>query len=253
MGLFKQNNSTVNGTFLTETGDYRYLEGNTINDSLYLSCFDGSHAFLFKAKLKNDSLIGTFNSGSHWESKWNGVLNNSFKLQSPEKLTYLINDTPISFSFPNLKKDTVSFPNENYKNKVVILQIMGTWCPNCLDETILFKEIYEKYHSQGLEIISICYETGQTLDDYIVNAKRLKDKLEIEYPFLIGGSAQKKDASLDFPMLNNIMSFPTTIIIGRNGEIKQIHTGFNGPGTGEYYTAYKKRLNILIQSLLNIH
>ncbi len=253
IGLFHQEKNKIKGTFLTETGDYRFLEGNTTKDSLYLSCFDGSHAFLFKAILKNDSLIGTFNSGSHWKSKWEGVLNESFELPNPEKLTYLINDEPITFSFPNLEKDTISFPNDTYKNKVVIVQIMGTWCPNCLDETILFKEMYEKYHLEGLEIIAVCYESGKTLDDNIRNAKRLRDKLKIEYPFLIGGSAKKNDASEDFPMLNNIMSFPTTIIIGRDGEVKQIYTGFNGPGTGEYYITYKKKLNILIQSLLNIN
>jgi len=253
LGLFTQEKNTVTGTFLTETGDYRFLEGNTTKDSLYISCFDGSHAFLFKALLRNDSLLGTFNSGSHWKSKWNGVVNTNFELADPEKITYVVNDEPIHFSLPNLEKDTLHFPNNEFNNKVVIIQIMGTWCPNCLDETMLFKDIYSQYHSEGLEIISVCYEVGNSLDDYIKNVQRLKTKLELDYTFVIGGPAKKQVAEKQFSMLNNISSFPTTIIIGRDGEIKQIHTGFNGPGTGEYYVAYKKRLNTLIQSLLNIH
>jgi len=253
IGLFSQEKNTVKGTFLTEAGDYRFLEGNIIKDSLYLSCFDGSHAFLFKALYRNDSLIGTFNSGTHWESKWNAVINTKFELTDPEKITYVIDNKPIHFALPNLEKDTLHYPNKEFDNKVVIIQIMGTWCPNCLDETMLFKEVYTKYHSQGLEIISICYEVGSSLDDYIKNVNLLKNKLDLEYTFLIGGNAKKKLAKAQFSMLNNISSFPTTIIIGRDGEVKQIHTGFNGPGTGEYYITYKKRLNTLIQSLLNIH
>ncbi|HRD38300.1 MAG TPA: TlpA family protein disulfide reductase, partial [Bacteroidia bacterium] len=47
VGIFKQSGSKVTGTFLTETGDYRYLEGAVQNSNMSLSCFDGSHAFLF--------------------------------------------------------------------------------------------------------------------------------------------------------------------------------------------------------------
>ena len=57
----------VTGTFLTETGDYRYLEGVVDGDSLKLSCFDGSHAFLFHAALDQDSFRGRFWSGTHWD------------------------------------------------------------------------------------------------------------------------------------------------------------------------------------------
>ena len=253
VGVFKQKEgeNTVSGTFLTETGDYRFLQGNSTEDSLFLSCFDGSHAFLFKAKQKEDSLYGDFFSGSHWKSEWHAKKNEDYQLTSPDELTYIVDTNALNFTLPKLDGTNFSFPNKDYLNKVVIIQIMGSWCPNCLDETHYYKELYEKYNSQGLEVISIGYETGKTFDDYVANIKRLKDKLDLDFTFLVGGAANKGLASEHFKMLNEIISFPTSIFIGRDGEVKRVHTGFNGPGTGLYYREYVDKTNALVESLLN--
>lgn len=250
VGLFEQNNNKLSGTFLTETGDYRYLAGNCHNDSLFLSCFDGSHAFLFKAAYQEGSLNGKFFSGNHWQSSWIGKKNPSFELADPEELTYVKEDHEFSFDLPDLNGDTLHFPNDAYMNKVVIVQIMGSWCPNCLDETRYFKELYTKYHDRGLEIISVGYETGNSFEDFKSNIERLKKTLELDFTFLVGGKASKGLAKEHFSMLNNIISFPTTVFIGRDGEVKRVHTGFSGPGTGEYYTDYVNKTNALIESLL---
>ncbi|MBL1279006.1 MAG: TlpA family protein disulfide reductase [Fluviicola sp.] len=250
LGLFKQKGNTVSGTFLTETGDYRYLDGNVTTDSLMLSCFDGSHAFLFKAKIIGDSLYGHFLSGNHFESEWSATKNPNYELVSPEEITYLKEGRKVEFGLRKLNGDSLMFPNKDYKNKVVIIQIMGTWCPNCLDESKYYKELYDQYHSQGLEIIAVSYENGKSFDDYVRNVTRLKTKLDLEFTFLIGGSASKGLASKHFNMLNEVVSFPTSIFIGRDGEVKRVHTGFNGPGTGDYYLQYKQKTSSLLESLL---
>ena len=252
IGLFTQKEGTneVTGTFLTETGDYRYLAGNAVNDSLFLSCFDGSHAFLFKAALKSDTLNGSFNSGKHWKSEWFGVKNDLFELKNPEELTYINNNEDISFTLTDLDSKPFTFPNETYKNKVTIIQIMGTWCPNCLDETVYYKALYDKYNKDGLEIISVCYEVGKTLEEQIASITYFKNRLNLKFNFIAGGTASKNKASEDFSMFNSIISFPTSIFIGRDGEVKLVHTGFNGPGTGDYYTEYVKKTNSLIEKLL---
>lgn len=252
IGIFSQEKgkSEISGTFLTETGDYRFLEGNIVKDSVFLSCFDGSHAFLFKAAIKGETLDGKFFSGTHWSSLWEGKRNDTIELKSPEDLTYLVDDKDVAFHLKDMEGDDFSFPNENYEGKVTIIQIMGTWCPNCLDETMYYKELYDNYHSDGLEIISVAYETGNSTEDYIESVTRLRNKLSLNFTFLIGGSAKKSLASEHFNMLNDIISFPTSIFIGRDGQVKRIHTGFNGPGTGDYYTDYVKHTNSLIENLL---
>jgi len=252
IGVFKQdeNSNQVTGTFLTETGDYRFLAGNSIGDSVYLSCFDGSHAFLFKAFNTKGDLHGKFFSGSHWQSEWVAKRNESIELTSPDDLTYLKDSSSFVFDLKSIDGGSFSFPNEQTKDKVVIIQIMGTWCPNCLDETIYYKDLYDKYNNQGLEIISIGYENGDSFEQHVNSINRLKNKLGLEFTFLVGGNAKKDLASEHFNMLNEIISFPTSIYIGRDGKVKRIHTGFNGPGTGSYYEDYTKTTNALVEYLL---
>jgi thiol-disulfide isomerase/thioredoxin len=250
VGLFEQNGNRVEGTFLTETGDYRFLEGNVSNDSLYLSCFDGSHAFLFTSRIVNDSIYGDFYSGKHWKGNWNGRVNSSFELKHPDSLTYTVNEAPFTFTLKDLKGNDFTFPQSRFENKVTIIQIMGTWCPNCMDETQYFKKLYDQYHASGLEIISVGYEVGKDFTEHAEKIRRLQEKYNLPFTFLVGGNANKGLASEHFSMLNKIISFPTAIFIGRDGTVKKIHTGFNGPGTGTYYEEYIRETELFIQSLL---
>jgi thiol-disulfide isomerase/thioredoxin len=250
VGIFKQTNSTVTGTFLTETGDYRFLEGTFLDDKLSLSAFDGSHAFYFIANYSEQSLRGTFYSGKHYATSWTASKNDTFALKHPDSLTYLVKEDPFSFKLKDIKGNDFSFPNPQFNNKVTIIQIMGTWCPNCMDETVFFKEVYEKYNKQGLEIIAIGYETPNEFSEQVQKIQRLIDRHNLKFTFLVGGKASKGLASQQFSMLNEVISFPTSIFIGRDGKVKKIHTGFNGPGTGEIYTNFREEIFLFIEELL---
>jgi thiol-disulfide isomerase/thioredoxin len=250
IGLIKQTNKTLQGTFLTETGDYRYLSGEVSDDNLFLSCFDGSHAFLFTGKMKNDSIYGSFYSGKHWETTWEARKNDSFELTNPDSLTFLVDTALLNFNLPDLDGNNFNFPNDSFKGKVTIIQIMGTWCPNCMDETKYFKELKNKYGNQGLEIISIGYEVGNTFEEHASKIISLQKRLDLDFKFLVGGAANKDLASEQFKMLSHIISFPTAIFISRDGSVKKIHTGFSGPGTGDYYLDYIKETELLIESML---
>lgn len=250
VGVFKQDEEKLRGTFLTETGDFRFLEGNQYGKDFLLSCFDGSHAFLFKAKVKNDSLIGRFLSGKHYEGKWVGVKDEKIELSDPYSLTKFKNDKPIEFEAKNLDGTLFYFPRIEDKNKVTIIQIMGTWCPNCLDETKFYKELYSKYHSKGLEIITVGFEAGENFETNAMKLNRFKQRNGVDFTFLLGGSASKNDATKVFTMIEEIKSFPTSIYVGKDGMIKKIHTGFSGPGTGMYYEKQCEETFKLIDSLL---
>ncbi|MBD3639064.1 MAG: TlpA family protein disulfide reductase [Crocinitomicaceae bacterium] len=239
----------VTGTFMTETGDYRFLEGATIKDSLYLSAFDGSHAFLFKAQLREDTLWGKFLSGKHFACNWFALKNDAFELHHPDSLTFVTNDQPISFILPDLNGEEYNFPGDAETNKVTLIQIMGTWCPNCLDESLYLKQLC-KTHGENLQIISVTFETQEKLADKINKVKAYRDNLELPFKFLIGGDACKKCATDLFPMLNNIISFPTLVFIDKKGEIRKIHTGFNGPGTGQYYEQFVNETNQFVSELI---
>lgn len=237
------------GTFLTETGDYRFLDGQIQGDDLMLSTFDGSHAFLFQAHYKQDTLWGDFYSGTHYHDHWFAVRNETYELKHPDSLTYLVNDQPIEFTLKDLNHQDFVYPNEQTKGKVTLIQIMGTWCPNCLDESKYLKGLYEA-HRDELEIIAVGYETQSLLDDKIEKVKKYKEFLGLDYTFLIGGDACKSCASREFAMLNKIISFPTLIFIDKQGKIRKIHTGFNGPGTGAYYDDFVSSTNDFVRQLI---
>jgi len=79
----------------------------------------------------------------------------------------------------------------------------------------------------------------------------MKRKLDVPYDFVIAGTNDKKKAGETLPMLNKVLAFPTTIFIGRDGKVKHIRTGFEGPGTGIYYDQFKGRFNEIINELLS--
>jgi thiol-disulfide isomerase/thioredoxin len=251
VGVFEQKGNAVTGTFLTPTGDYRYLQGNVIDNKLLLSTFDGNHAFIFTASMQGDSLKGDFYSGKKSHETFSGIKNENAVLPNPESITYLKEGFDrISFSFPDLEENQISPTDERYANKVLILQIFGTWCPNCMDETKFINQWYKENKDRGVEILGLAYERKDDFEYASGRVKKMKDKLNVEYDFVIAGTYDKEKASQSLPMLNKVISFPTTIFIGKDGKVKHIRTGFEGPGTGVYYDQFKERFNQVVNELL---
>jgi len=252
IGVFKQSGSKATGTFLTETGDYRYLEGCVFGKYMLLYCFDGSHAFVFHAEIMEDSTIwGEFYSGIHHHETWIAWKDSEFKLRNADSLTFVKQGfSKIDFTFPNIENKKVSLSDEKFKNKVTILQIMGSWCPNCMDETMFLTELHNKYKSQGLEVAALAFEKAEDFEKAKSNVLRMKNKFNADYDFLITGF-QPKDAGKALPMLNHVMSFPTTIFIDRKGNVRKIHTGYSGPATGNEYVNFTKEINGFVESLLS--
>ncbi len=252
IGLFEQaTDGTVTGTFMTETGDYRYLEGRVAGDSLLLSCFDGSHAFLFAAALNGDTLRGLFRSGNHWREPWVATRNPSFTLTDPDSLTFLKEGYDmVDFSFPDLEGNSISPSDERFKGRTLLIQIMGSWCPNCVDETRLLNELYGKHHDKGLEVLAVAFERPEDPARAIEGLKRYREVLEVKYPVVYAGRSGKGEAAEKLPFLNHVMSYPTCIIIDHEGKVRRIRTGIYGPSTGAHYEKYRRSLEAFLEGLL---
>ncbi|MFY7671764.1 peroxiredoxin family protein [Tenacibaculum sp. MEBiC06402] len=252
-GMFTQTNDQVTGTFRTTTGDYRYLEGIMDGDSLKLSTFDGAHAFLFNAKVTDTTMNGIFYSGNHWKEPFTATLNNNYELPRAETLTSLKEGfNTIQFSFPDKTGNLISLNDDRFKNKVTIVQIMGTWCPNCLDESKFYANYYDKNKSKDLEFVALAFEVAKTKEEGFQLINRLVTQTGINYPVLLAqyGSSSKIDAQKKLPMLNHVLSYPTSIFIDKKGKVRKIHTGFNGPATGEKYEEFKKEFDEFANKLL---
>ena len=251
VGLFNQTGNVLKGTFLTTTGDYRFLAGNVSGDSLFLSCFDGTHLYLFKAKQVDNQLVGKFWSSVGKPENWVATKNEKAALPDEKSLTFLKKGFDrVSFSFPDVTGKKVSLEDEKYKGKVVVVQIMGSWCSNCMDESLFLAPYYAKNKNRGIEIVGLCYEKRADLATSAPKILRMKQRFGIEYELLLAGTNDKAEASATLPMINAVLGFPTTIFIDKKGKVREIHTGFSGPGTGEYYDKFVENFEKLMDKMI---
>ncbi len=236
IGMFEQDGNKITGTFKTETGDYRFLEGTVQGNKLYLSTFDGAHAFLFTGKIMDDgNLVGEFRSGKHYKSPWVAKRNEDFKLGDAFEMTTDLTGQAFNFTFPSTDGSMVSLTDEAYKGKIKLVKIMGTWCPNCKDETTFLLDYLNKNTPDDIGVISIGFERYKEEAKSMEALRRFKEKWKVPYQVLLGGtSASKSKASEKLPQLSGILSYPTLIFVDRRNKIRKIHTGFAGPATDEY-------------------
>ncbi len=248
VGIFKSEKGFIQGTIMTETGDYRFLDGNINGNSFKMSTFNGTWAMLVEGKIIGDSVVGNFYSGSSYRTGWRGKADDNAMLRKASSLTYVVNDQTFNFSSIKMLNGKSYRPIQNSTLK--LYQVMGSWCPNCLDEMVFFKELHESFSKDGLDIIAFAYENQQDISSALSNLKKFAKRMKIPYTVCYAGNASKEVASATFPMLNQIMSFPTSILVDRNGKIRHIHTGFSGPATGKVYDEYKEEMRGIIKTLL---
>ncbi|MEX0273712.1 MAG: TlpA disulfide reductase family protein [Flavobacteriaceae bacterium] len=252
-GIFEQQGEKVTGTFRTAKGDYRFLEGVVLGDTLRISAFDGAHAFLFTAAVSDSTMTGTFYSGNHFKEPFVAKRNEGFELPDAETLTYLKGGyETLEFAFPDEKGHAVSLNDARFKDKVVIVQLMGTWCPNCLDESKFIAQYLRENPHPDLAVVALAFEYVKTPEKAFQNIKRLRERLHLEYPILLAqyGTTDKAEAQKKLPMLNHVLSYPTTLFVDRNGKVRRIHTGFDGPATGEKYKAFISDFDGFVKKLL---
>lgn len=255
IGEFYQTGTYLKGTFLLPSGDYRYLQGIVSGDSLKLSTFNGNAAYYFTARIENDSTLigGKFYSGPTGLQTWEALKNETASLEGKKAGTALNpGQYSINFSFPSTEGEMISLSDERFRNKVVIVQIMGSWCPNCMDETAFLSDYYNKNKDRGLEIIALAYERTADFNTSVKSVSSFQKRFNINYPVLITGVAVSDSLRTEktLPQLNKISYFPTTIFIDRKGIVRKIHEGFTGPGTGEHYLKYIKEFNELVNKML---
>jgi thiol-disulfide isomerase/thioredoxin len=252
IGEFAQRGSRLFGTFLNPNGDHRYLAGYVRGNDFRLSTFDGAHAFVFSGRIEGDRISGAdFWSGTEWHQTWTAVRNPGVTLPGAYSRTHLKpGHDRFEFAFPDLDGRIVSLDDERFAGKVVIVTLAGTWCPNCHDEARFMAPLYKQYRDKGLEIVALMYEHFEDHDVAAEQIRKFREKLKIEYATLIAGISDKTEAGETLPSLNAVLAFPTTIFIDRGGRVRTIHTGFNGPGTGEHHEKLKAEMTSLVAKLL---
>jgi len=252
--LWQQGNK-LTGSILTPTGDYRYLEGIVTGTKLMMSGFDGSHAVLFTADIIYGNTIGNgkFYSGANYSGEWTAIKNPKATVKQDETAMYLKpGEEKLSFKFPDLDSNLVSIKDDRFKDKVVIVQLMGSWCPNCMDETQFLSDYYSNNKNRGVEIVALAYEYSTDFERSKQSLLKFKRRFNVEYPILNTGVTVSDSLRTErtLPQVTRIKVFPSSIILDKKGRVRKLENSFYGPGTGEHYDIYKREFNETIDTLL---
>ncbi len=251
VAIFQSEADRITGTVLTSTGDYRFLEGQLSDTSLKLSSFSGGAASLLDLQfVSDDSLAGTFGGvvssrAFHAKRSDDAALPDAYSLTSLKK-----GYEKLDFAFPDLNGSMVSLDDEKYQDKVKIVTLMGTWCPNCMDEAAFLGPWYEQNKDRGIEVIALSFEQEDNLEFAKNRFQKFSKRFRVGYDVLFAGKADKKTAGEKLPALNAVFSFPTTIFIDKAGRVRRIHTGFTGPATGVHFEQFKEEFNALVDLLV---
>jgi thiol-disulfide isomerase/thioredoxin len=242
------------GTFLTTTGDYRFLtiQPPAKPDSVELSVFDGAHAFLFRMQRQEDgTLAGDFWSGNSWHETFAGKLDPKAELPDAFRLSTVLKDVNLNdIKYPDLDGKLTSLGDPKFAGKARLIQVFGSWCPNCHDAALYLSELQNKYGPRGLSIVGLAFEHTGEFDRDVEMVKRYIKRHNTQYPVLLAGLSDKSTATRQFPLIDKVRSYPTTIFVRADGSVRAVYTGFSGPATGEAYKKLRARYEELVKELL---
>lgn len=253
VGIFRLSDAgTMHGTFLNTSGDYRMLSGTVEGGLLKLSRFDGAHAFYFEAALQPDqTLRGEFWEGGYLHDTWSGRedsqarLSDSFAhfqwtgtLDVEKKRFYDLDGKPCSLLDP--------LPAA----KGIVVELFGTWCPNCHDSMEYLMQLHQRYRSRGLSVIGLAFEMQASFERSAAMVRLYKERFGAEYPLLLAAKGAVRTPNEVFSNIQGMYGIPTIIFLHGDGRIRAVHTGFTGPATGEAYDELRASFEKLAEELL---
>ncbi len=252
VGVFEQSGADLSGTFLTTTGDYRFLAGRVEDGVFRLSCFDGAHAFLFEARLDEEgALHGDFWSRDSWHDTWTAVRDEDIALPDGFQLSRWTGAADLgSLAFPDVTGHVRTLADSQFAGRARILQLFGSWCPNCHDASDLLTDLHRRYGPRGLSVVGLAFElTGDFRRD-AEQVLRYAERHGVGYPLLVAGRSDKAAASEVFPLLDRVRAYPTTVFLHGDGRVRAVYTGFSGPATGEAHDVLVASFEALVEELL---
>ncbi len=252
VAMFDQSFEDVTGTVLMPTDDQRFLAGEAHDEELRLSRFDGGAVVLYEAKLdaKGD-LVGETWSDRGGSQRFVATRNPDAAIDAAAFVSRLRNPAaPFTFAFKDLDGRTVSSSDPRFRDKVLLVTLAGSWCPNSHDEARLLVQLDRQYRSRGLAIVSLMFEQHADFKRAVAAVQRFRKAYGITYPTLIAGTADKSKAATVLPQLDAVLAYPTALFIDRAGRVRKIHTGFAGPATAVQHDLLAHEFESRIEELL---
>src|SRR5438552_12961724 len=165
--IVRQAGAEVSAAILRLDGDTGTLTGTYRDGKFVLSHFSGARPLRLELTPASD---GTLAVVQNKETALTAIRAEQARAKGlpepsdPSRFTSVKDPTePFRFSFPNLEGKVVSNTDPQFRGKVVIVDIAGSWCPNCHDETPFLVDLYKTYRSRGLEIVALSFEEAAQL------------------------------------------------------------------------------------------
>lgn len=244
--ILEQKGSKLNGTIMSPTGDFRYFEGYVNGELFEAASFDGVYNYVFKGRIEGKKKMEA-SIMANWITKISGNKDAKASLPDPYKQTQI---EKMDFKFQDSDGRKISLSDAKFKDKPVVVNFFGTWCPNCIDETKYLVPWFKENQKRGVEIIGLAFERSLGEAEARMQLTRVVKKMKIPYTMLLAGSTSEDKPMDKIPGLKNFISFPTTVFLNKKHEVVKVHAGFTGPSTGKYFEEWKKEFNHNVDELL---
>ena len=248
--IVKQNGGNAAASILRIDGDTGTLTGSYHDGKFVLSHFSGQRPARIEVSLNPDGTLKVVDG----KNIMTGIRPAEAHAKSLPEPTDPLTHTGVKnaserfhFSFKDLNGNLVSDTDARFKDKVVLVDVMGSWCPNCHDETPFLTDLYRKYRSQGLEIVALSFEEADQLKDP-ARLRAFIKRYGIDYTVLLCGTTEEAKEKLS--QTQNWDSWPTTFFLGRDGRVRAVHAGFPSKASGELYTKQTEEFTQQVERLL---
>lgn len=255
LAKFWESGRSIHGTFIAPDGDYGLLVGKPAGSRIQMERFTGWQAIVIMLEPAGETWSGQFFAASNDKPR-SFVLQPRGDLTTNPKIgptTTIKNPAaPFSFSGLSVSGETVRSTDNRFKGKALIVDIMGTWCHNCLDAAPVLQKLQDDFGKDRLEVVGLSFEISDDPELGRKNLKLYKDRFGLTYTLLFCGGLD--DANVEkrlHSQLHNFFAYPTTLFIRPNGTVKAIHSGFRGPGTGEEFQLQVQEFRELTEQLLS--
>lgn len=250
--IVRQSGAEVTAAILRVDGDTGALAGTYRNGKFIVSHFSGARPLVLELTPQPDGSLEILRNRTE---KMIAVKAADAKLKDvpeptdPSRHSSVKDPTaPFKFAFPDINGKVLSNTDQRFRDKVVIVSISGSWCPNCHDEAPFLAELYRKYRARGLEIVALSFEEETQKARGYPRLRAFNQRYGIDYPVVLAGD--QADLAEKVPQIHNLNSFPTTIFLGRDGLVRGVHAGFAGAASGVFHDSAKEEITATVERLL---
>lgn len=222
-----------------QLGDIRFLAGNLHGTKLAMSHFNGNAANLVLADVSPDgkTMTGIMSMQNVWNEKFTAKKVDDYEFVNKVKL--------------KRGKTKVTLKGlDKYKGKPTLAIIFATWCVACNDAAPYMRDLYEKMHPRGLEILSVAYDLTTDEKGNLAELAKFRKKYDVKWEAVQVPCTPETWAANMPPELEGWDGLPILLLVRPDGTVQTTFGGWFGPATGEDGVKRRKWFEDSVEALL---